>query len=228
MSEERLATVNTLIAECAVLRKRRQFEKADTMREVLKSRYGVFVVDETMEWYTREPSSSASAKLDKGFNQWKLEDFVRSASDFSVLDPRTEAKILHLLSLRCDARNQRDFDRSNELRSELAEKFSVEVLVGLLFSSSVRKHVLLSFIELTKTCFATQDKIKEWRADGKTFKRTNGSTGSGYSRSPDCKGNLVEKGVDSTEVERLLKDRSEAKVRKHIFYILFEVRKMTA
>jgi len=62
MSEERLATVNMLIAERAVLRKRRQFEKADTMREVLKSRYGVFVVDETMEWAAARSSTNAARK----------------------------------------------------------------------------------------------------------------------------------------------------------------------
>jgi cysteinyl-tRNA synthetase len=113
-----IVEIESLIKARAVLKAERLFKQSDGIRDDLLHRFNVFVDDKSLQWSVGNPFPGE----EKWGNKYRRFQLAKSSEIPSELD-----RIEKLLELRDTARVNRDFEKADEIRSQLVDEYNVYV-----------------------------------------------------------------------------------------------------
>merc|ERR1711957_818293 len=133
--DERL--IDALVKERQKCKMVKSYEKADAIREGLRTKYNILIDDRLKAWSVGGDfgeEHNAQRELSEAF---KSRGYVKSSSS-AELSPEDEEYVTGRIDERSEAKKNRDFDTADYIRDELSQKFDV----------------------------AIQDKLKQWSVGG--------------------------------------------------------------
>ena len=200
-----IPTIERLVAKRSEYKKKSYFEKADSIRDHLQSRYGVCINDKTMTWSTQWTKQKKSKNVNSKTNK-KLKGYEQVGGPIDrTLCKISEEEIKSLLKERTAARRQQNFQKAD---------------------------LLLQKMKMNN--IYVDDKLKEWRADGIPFdsfgaknpktiqKNLDSSEKSVYTYKKIPNSNFIDEEEEAFIVQKI-KDRIQAKIQRN-FHIADDIR----
>lgn len=118
--------VQALLEERSKLKLLREYEKADAILEGLQSRFNVVVDDRLREWSVGGDFGSEYNSQREMAQAMRSRGFAKSPSSLP-LDPDDEEIVVAKIQERVQAKQDRDFDTADLIRTELEEQFGVYI-----------------------------------------------------------------------------------------------------
>ena len=186
--------ITKLVLERTKFKMMRQYDKADAVREGLRTKFNVMIDDRLKQWSVGgdfgEENNAQRELADKFSNR----GYIKSTSSLSLEDQEEEEYIQFHVDARVQAKKDRNFEAADKIRLDLAQRFDVMI----------------------------NDKMKLWSIGG-LFEELGGKMGKprGVYTRRGALGDLSPEGEDA--VTKLITDRYHAKKQK-AFDVADEIR----
>jgi cysteinyl-tRNA synthetase len=119
--------ITKLVKERTKFKMMRQYDKADAVREGLRTKFNVLIDDRLKQWSVGgdfgEENNSQRELADKFANR----GYIKSASSLSLEDEEEEAYIQFHVEARVQAKKDRNFETADKIRLDLAQRFDVVI-----------------------------------------------------------------------------------------------------
>ena len=118
--------IDKLVAERLNCKMMRDFEKADAIREGLRSKYNVLIDDRLKMWSVGGDFGEEHNARRELSHQFATRGYIKSKSSLSISE-EDEAYIQEQLDERAAAKRDRDFRTADDIRENLLQQFDVSV-----------------------------------------------------------------------------------------------------
>ncbi len=119
--------ITKLVKERTKFKMMRQYDKADAVREGLRTKFNVLIDDRLKQWSVGgdfgEENNAQRELADKFANR----GYIKSASSLSLEDEEEEAYIQFHVEARVQAKKDRNFETADKIRLDLAQRFDVMI-----------------------------------------------------------------------------------------------------
>eukprot|EP00577_Skeletonema_sp_RCC1716_P015668 CAMPEP_0113413006 /NCGR_PEP_ID=MMETSP0013_2-20120614/23162_1 /TAXON_ID=2843 ORGANISM="Skeletonema costatum, Strain 1716" /NCGR_SAMPLE_ID=MMETSP0013_2 /ASSEMBLY_ACC=CAM_ASM_000158 /LENGTH=525 /DNA_ID=CAMNT_0000299585 /DNA_START=55 /DNA_END=1632 /DNA_ORIENTATION=- /assembly_acc=CAM_ASM_000158 len=186
--------ITKLVKERTKFKMMRQYDKADAVREGLRTKFNVMIDDRLKQWSVGgdfgEEHNAQRELADKFANR----GYIKSTSSLSLEDAEEEEYIQFHVDARVQAKKDRNFETADKIRLDLAQRFDVMI----------------------------NDKMKLWSIGGQ-FEELGGKMGKprGVYTRRGALGDLTPEDEDT--VSKMIADRYHAKKQKN-FDVADEIR----
>ena len=119
------AMIDKLVMERMKFKIQRDYNKADAIREGLKTKFNVMIDDKLREWSVNGDFGEEHNRQRVMAEQFANRDYIKSPNSLS-LDEESEGIIQTMVNERCAFKADRDFDSADAIRDDLKERFDVE------------------------------------------------------------------------------------------------------
>ncbi len=119
-------TIDALVMERAKFKIQRDFDKADAVREGLRTKFNVIIDDRLREWSVAGDFGEEHNKQREMAEKFANRGYAKSS--FSVpIDAEDEETIQSLVSERAVLKGQRNYEEADAIREDLSERFDVVI-----------------------------------------------------------------------------------------------------
>jgi len=119
--------ITKLVTERTKFKMMRQYDKADAVREGLRTKFNVMIDDRLKQWSVGgdfgEEHNAQRELADKFANR----GYIKSTSSLSLEDPEEEEYIQFHVDARVQAKKDRNFETADKIRLDLAQRFDVMI-----------------------------------------------------------------------------------------------------
>ena len=185
--------IDRLVNERTKFKMTRQYDKADAVREGLRTKFNVYIDDRLMEWSVGGDFGSERNAIREMSVAFSERGYIKSTSSLTLEDDdeldaqETEEYIQHHVDARVTAKKERNFDTADKIRLDLAQRFDVTI----------------------------NDKIKMWSIGG-IFEEMGGNNKVGKPRGAYTRRGGGDLSLDVLDViSRMLSDRHHAKKQRN-------------
>jgi cysteinyl-tRNA synthetase len=103
-----------------------EYEKADAIREGLRTKFNVLIDDRLKEWSVGGDFGEEHNKQREMAEKFSNRGYIKSTSSLP-LEPEVEDEIQVMIDERVEAKKDRDFNTADDIREELTQQFDVMV-----------------------------------------------------------------------------------------------------
>jgi hypothetical protein len=127
VDEDNEALIEKLVLERSKLKLQRNYEKADSVREGLRSKFNVIIDDRLREWSVGGSFGEEHDRQRDMAMQLANRDYAKSISSSPEENEGDEETIQSLVNERASFKADRNYDRADAIREDLYDRFEVVI-----------------------------------------------------------------------------------------------------